>query len=723
MEGYVSKEIEIGGRKLSLETGRFAKQASGAVMVRYADTLVLATVVASEDAVEGTDFLPLSVEYREKTAAAGKFPGGFIKREGRPNEKEILSARLIDRPIRPLFPKGWRYETQVVATVFSFDGENDSDILGAIGASAALAVSDIPFEGPIAEVRVGRIDGQYVVNPPLSQIEKCDMDLTVAGTEDSIVMVEGESKEILESDMIGALEFAHKNIKEIVALQKEFASLVDRKKREIKKDDVNEALVEDVKSLAGARISELNRSVLKKADRSERTKKMKEDVLLALAEKYPDQEAAIGNILHDIERDDMRQMILKEGRRLDGRGVRDVRPITCEIGLLPRTHGSSLFTRGETQSLTSVTLGTKLDEQTIDGLLPESTKRFMLHYNFPSYSVGEVGRMSGPGRREIGHGNLAERALKSLVPGQKEFPYTVRIVSDILESNGSSSMATVCAGSLALMDAGVPIAKSVAGIAMGLIKEGNDVAVLTDILGNEDHLGDMDFKVAGTRSGITAFQMDIKIKGISFEIMTRALEQAKEGRAHILGIMEQSISEPRKELSQFAPRMTSMKIPIDMIGAVIGPGGKVIKNIVQQTGAEVNIEDDGSVVIAAVSAESSDKAREMIERLVEMPEVGKVYKGTVKRLMDFGAFVEFLPGKEGLLHISQIDYKRVNKVDDVFKVGDEVEVKLMEVDDMGRYNLSRKVLIENPNPDAPEEEAHSQHPHGGGDRFRRSHRR
>ena len=723
MEGFVFKEIEIGGRKLSIETGRFAKQASGAVMVRYADTLLLATVVAAEKMIEGTDFIPLSVEYREKTAAAGKFPGGFIKREGRPNEKEVLSARLIDRPIRPLFPKGWRYETQVVATVFSFDGENDSDVLGAIGASTALMISDIPFDGPIAEVRIGRAGGQYVVNPLISQLEKSDMDLTVAGTEDSIVMVEGEAREISESEMIGALEFAHKYIKEIVALQKEFAALVGRTKRTVKVEEVNEALVADVKSLAYNRIRELNRMVVKKAERSDRTKAIKEDVLLALAEKYPEQAEKISEVLHDIEREDMRQMILKEGRRLDGRGYKDVRPIACEVGLLPRTHGSALFTRGETQSLTSVTLGTKLDEQTIDGLLPESSKRFMLHYNFPGYSVGEVARMSGPGRREIGHGNLAERALKNLVLGEKEFPYTVRIVSDILESNGSSSMATVCAGSLALMDAGVPIAKSVAGIAMGLIKEGGDVAVITDILGNEDHLGDMDFKVAGTRDGITAFQMDIKIRGISFEIMTRALAQAKEGRYHILGIMEQTISEPRKELSPFAPRMTTMKIPIDMIGAVIGPGGKVIKNIVQQTGAEVNIEDDGSVVIAAVSSESSDKAREMIERLVESPEVGKVYKGTVKRLMDFGAFVEFLPGKEGLLHISQIDHKRVNKVEDVFKVGDEVEVKLMEKDDMGRYNLSRKVLIENPNPHPDEsgEERDSQHRHS--DHSRRGPRR
>jgi polyribonucleotide nucleotidyltransferase len=719
MEGFVAdparriiKEIEIGGRKLSLETGKYAKQASGAVMVRYADTIVLATVVAAENMVEGTDFLPLQVEYREKTSAAGKIPGGFIKREGKPSEKEILSARLIDRPIRPLFPKEWRYETQIVTTVFSFDGENDADILGAIGASTALMISDIPFDGPIAEVRVGRIDGQYVINPLIQQLEKSDMDLTVAGSEDSIVMVEGEAREISEADMIGALEFAHKYIKELVVLQKEFAALVNTPKREVKKDEVSQEFVEEVRSLAYDRIRELNRTILKKSERNERTKAIREEVMLAIMEKHPvddpalraKQEAAIAEILHDIDRDDMRQMILKEGRRLDGRGYKDIRPITCEVGLLPRTHGSALFTRGETQSLTTVTLGTKLDEQTIDGLLPESTKRFMLHYNFPGFSVGEIGKMTGPGRREIGHGNLAERALKNLVPGEKEFPYTVRVVSDILESNGSSSMATVCAGSLALMDAGVPLAKPVAGIAMGLIKEGDDVAVLTDILGNEDHLGDMDFKVAGTRDGITAFQMDIKIRGISFDIMARALEQAKEGRNHILDIMAQTISEPRKELSPYAPRMTSIKIPVDMIGAVIGPQGKVIKNIVQQTGAEVNIEDDGTVVIAAVSGESGNKAKEMIERLVESPEVGKVYKGTVKRLMDFGVFVEFLPGKEGLLHISQIDHKRVAKVEDVFKIGDEVEVKLMEVDDMGRYNLSRKALLENPNANSEQQE-------------------
>jgi polyribonucleotide nucleotidyltransferase len=723
MESYITKEIEIGGRKLLLETGKLAKQANGAVMVRYADTMVLVTAVASEEAVEGQDFLPLSVEYREKTSAAGKIPGGFFKREGKPSEKEVLSARLIDRPIRPLFPKEWTFETQIVATVFSFDGENDADFLGAIGASAALMVSDIPFDGPIAEVRVGRIGGEFVINPTISQLETSDMDLTVAGSEDSIVMVEGESKEVSESELLQALEFAHSHIKEIVRLQKELAIAVNKPKRPVPQKQIPEGLAEEVVRMVGPRISELNRQILKKADRSERLQAIRDEIVEELAEKYPEQEGAIEEIIHDVERQDMRMMILREARRLDGRSYKDIRPITCEVGLLPRTHGSALFTRGETQSLTTVTLGTKLDEQLIDGLLPESTKRFMLHYNFPGYSVGEVSRMSGPGRREIGHGNLAERALKNIAPSEKEFPYTIRVVSDILESNGSSSMATVCAGSLALFDAGVPMKKPVAGIAMGLVKEGDEVAVLSDILGNEDHLGDMDFKVAGTRDGITAFQMDIKIRGISFEILSRALEQAREGRLHILEIMEETISQPRSELSPYAPRLTTIRIPVDMIGAVIGPQGKVIKNIVQQTGAEVNIEDDGSVLIAAVSQEAGSRAKEMIEKLVEAPEVGKVYKGVVKRLMDFGVFVEFLPGKEGLLHISQIDHKRTNRVEDVFKVGDEVEVKLMEIDEMGRYNLSRKVLIENPNPTSSREDlddSHDRHRgHSRGDYSRR----
>jgi polyribonucleotide nucleotidyltransferase len=688
-----TKDIEVDGRVLSIETGKFAKQADGAVMVRYADTMVLATVVSAKEAVEGQDFVPLQVEYREKTSAAGKIPGGFFKREGRPTEKEILSSRLIDRPIRPLFPKNYRYETQVLVTVYSSDQEHDADVLGAIGASAALLISDVPFDGPIAEVRVGRVDGKHVINPTLAQLEKSDMDLVVAGTAESVVMVEGEAKETSEAEFLEAMKVAHEAIKKIIRAQLEFAQGIAKPKRQIETEAVDPALLAEVSALAGERIKSLNRSVLSKDERSKQREGIETEVEQHLAEKYPEKEHPISQLLHDIEREDMRLMILDEGRRLDGRPHTEIRSITCEVGLLPRTHGSSLFTRGETQSLTTVTLGTKPDEQLIEGLFPESTKRFMLHYNFPPFSVGEVGRVGGPGRREIGHGNLAERALKNLVPPETEFPYTIRVVSDILESNGSSSMATVCAGSLALMDGGVPIQKAVAGIAMGLVKEEDRVAILSDILGNEDHLGDMDFKVAGTRDGITAFQMDIKIKGISFEILERALQQAREGRLRILDIMDQTIAGPRKDLSSYAPRLTSLKIPVDMIGAVIGPGGKTIRHIVQESGAEVNIEEDGTVVIASVNKESTDRAREMIERITEVPEVGKVYKATVRKIMDFGAFCEFLPGKEGLLHISQIDTRRINKVADVLKVGDVVEVRLMKIDDEGRFNLSRKVLL------------------------------
>jgi polyribonucleotide nucleotidyltransferase len=688
-----TKDIEVDGRVLSIETGKFAKQADGAVMVRYADTMVLATVVSAKDAVEGQDFVPLQVEYREKTSAAGKIPGGFFKREGRPTEKEILSSRLIDRPIRPLFPKNYRYETQVLVTVYSSDQEHDADVLGAIGASAALLISDVPFDGPIAEVRVGRVDGKHVINPTLAQLEKSDMDLVVAGTAESVVMVEGEAKETSEVEFLEAMKVAHEAIKRIISAQLEFAQGIAKPKRRIETDAVDPALMAEVSTLAGERIKSLNRSVLSKDERSKQREGVETELKQQLAEKYPEKEHLVSQLLHDIEREDMRLMILNEGRRLDGRPLTEIRPITCEVGLLPRTHGSSLFTRGETQSLTTVTLGTKPDEQLIEGLFPESTKRFMLHYNFPPFSVGEVGRVGGPGRREIGHGNLAERALKNLVPPETEFPYTIRVVSDILESNGSSSMATVCAGSLALMDGGVPIQKAVAGIAMGLVKEQDRVAILSDILGNEDHLGDMDFKVAGTRDGITAFQMDIKIKGISFEILERALQQAREGRLKILDVMDQTIARPRKDISSYAPRLTSLKIPVDMIGAVIGPGGKTIRHIVQESGAEVNIEEDGTVVIASVNKESTDRAREMIERITELPEVGKVYKATVRKIMDFGAFCEFLPGKEGLLHISQIDTRRINKVSDVLKVGDVVEVRLIKIDDEGRVNLSRKVLL------------------------------
>lgn len=688
----VKKEIQIGNNILSFEVGRFAKQADGAVMARYADTMVLATVVAAKEPAEGMDYFPLQVEYREKMAAAGKIPGGFLKREGRPTDKEILSARLIDRPIRPMFPSWYHNEMQIIVNVFSSDQQNDADVLGACAASAALMVSDSPFDGPIAEVRVGRINGQFIINPTYQELETSDMDVTVAGTDDSIVMVEGESREISEADMLEALKFGHEAIKKICAIQKELASEIGKAKRAMTIPDVNADLISEVKSLATEKIRTTVNTVLTKEARSRANETIAQEVLTALAEKYPEQEIVIKEILHDIEKEEMRSMILQKKKRLDGRGLTDIRPITCEVGVLPRTHGSALFTRGETQSLTTVTLGTKLDEQILDGLLPETTRRFMLHYNFPPFSVGEIKRLA-TSRREVGHGNLAERALKNLIPGEKEFAYTIRIVSDILESNGSSSMATVCAGSLALFDAGVPLAKPVAGIAMGLVKEGEQVEVLSDILGNEDHLGDMDFKVAGTRDGITAFQMDIKIKGISTEIMERALAQAKEGRMHILSKMEATIASPRTDLSPYAPRLTSFKIPVDMIGAVIGPGGKTIRGIVSSSGAEINIEDDGTVVVAATSKDASDQAINMVKKIAEVPEVGKTYTATVKKIMDFGAFVEILPGREGLVHVSQLDTKRVEKVADFVKVGDVLEVKLVEIDDKGRLNLSRKALL------------------------------
>ncbi|MGB2867353.1 MAG: polyribonucleotide nucleotidyltransferase [Bacteroidota bacterium] len=689
----VQKEVQLSGKTFSLETGRFAKQADGAVMVRYADTMVLATVVSAREPKEGKDFFPLQVEYREKTAAAGKIPGGFFKREGRPTEKEILSSRLIDRPIRPMFPKNYRNETQLLVTVYSSDMQHDGDILGACAASAALLISDVPFDGPIAEVRVGRVDGKFIINPTFGELERSDLDVTVAGTDDSIVMVEGESSEISEADMLEALRVGHDAIKTLCALQKELAREIKKPVRAIAEPEIPAGLLEEVKTLAAKRLQELSKTVLTKEDRSEQTNKVYTDIQTALAEQFPEKEGLIDELIHDIEKDAMRSTILNEKKRLDGRSLKDIRPITCEVGLLPRTHGSALFTRGETQSLTSATLGTKMDEQMIDGLLPETTKRFMLHYNFPPFSVGEVGRVGAVGRREIGHGNLAERSLKKLMPGEKDFPYTLRIVSDILESNGSSSMATVCAGSLALFDAGVPMRRPVAGIAMGLVKEGSKVAILSDILGNEDHLGDMDFKVAGTTEGITAFQMDIKIKGISFDVLEQALAQAREGRMHILQVMSQTISAPRAELSRFAPRLQTVMIPVDMIGTLIGPGGKNIRQLVKDSGAEINIDDDGTVTVAAVEKESAEIALKYIRSIIEMPEVGKAYKATVKKIMDFGAFVEILPGKEGLVHVSQLDVKRVEKVDDFVKLGDVIEVKLMAIDREGRLSLSRKALL------------------------------
>jgi polyribonucleotide nucleotidyltransferase len=688
----VTKEIKIGTQTLSLETGRFAKQANGAVMARYGDTMVLATVVASRDRGDEIDYFPLQVEFREKMSAAGKIPGGFLKREGRPTDKEILTARLIDRPIRPMFPDGYRRETQIIVTVFSSDQQNDADVLGACAASAALMVSELPFDGPIAEVRIGRVNGEMLINPTFAELETSDMDITVAGTADSILMVEGESKEISEETMLAALKFGHDAIKQICALQSEFAAAVGKEKLALVFPVVDPALEADVKALAEQTYRTTVATVLKKEERAAANEAIETDVQAKLAEKYPDQQKAIHQILHDLEKVEMREMILRDKKRLDGRSLTEIRPISIEVGLLPRTHGSALFTRGETQSLTTATLGTKSDEQITDGLNTMLPRRFMLHYNFPPFSVGETGRLM-TGRREVGHGNLAERALKILMPTEKEFPYTIRIVSDILESNGSSSMATVCAGTLAMFDGGVPLKKPVAGIAMGLVKEGDRVAVLSDILGNEDHLGDMDFKVCGTADGITAFQMDIKIKGITIAIMETALNQAKDGRMHILGKMNAVISAPRTDISQYAPRLTTIKVPIDTIGAIIGPGGKNIRAIVAASGAEINIEDDGSVVIAATTVESANIAISMIQGISASPEIGKVYKATVKKIMDFGAFVEILPGKEGLVHVSQLDTKRVEKVADHFKVGDQFEVKLLEIDDKGRLNLSRKAVL------------------------------
>jgi polyribonucleotide nucleotidyltransferase len=688
----VKKEVEIGGKVFSIETGRYARQANGSVMVRYGDTMVLVSAVASTEVKENQDFFPLQVEYREKTSAAGKFPGGFIKREGRPTEKEILTSRLIDRPIRPLFPENFMNETQIIAFVLSYDGQNDADILSAIGASAALTISDIPFDGPIAEVRVGRINGQLIVNPTHTEIEQSDLELIVAGTSDSIIMVEGESKEVGEEELLNALRFAQVEIKKLVQLQIELRNEAGKHKWEIKTNAIDEELKKEVLELAGGKFKDIVHSVLTKEERSAKNKQLQEEVVLALAERFPDQEKVIASILHDLEKELMRERILTEGIRLDGRNTTQVRPITIELGVLPRTHGSALFTRGETQSLTTVTLGTKNDEQIIDGLREEYTKRFMLHYNFPPFSVGEVGRMTGVGRREIGHGNLAERALKMVLPGEEIFPYTVRVISDILESNGSSSMATVCAGSLSMMDAGIGISKSVAGIAMGLVKEGERFAILSDILGNEDHLGDMDFKVAGTESGITAFQMDIKIQGISFEIMEKALQQAREGRLHILGIMDQSLGKPREQLSEYAPRLISMKVEQDQIGLVIGPGGKTIQGMQRLFGVEINIEEDGTVNIASPNKENAQKCKEYIKKMTATPEIGEIYEGVITKLMDFGAFVEIIPGKEGLLHISQIDNKRVEKVSDYFKVGDKVTVKLIKIEN-GKLSLSRKELL------------------------------
>ncbi|UCF62948.1 MAG: polyribonucleotide nucleotidyltransferase [bacterium] len=688
----IKKERDIGGKTLSIETGKMAKQANGSAVVRYGDTMVLVTATCNKEPREDVDFFPLSVEYQEKTYAAGKIPGGFFKREGRPSEKEILSARLIDRPLRPLFPDGFKNETQVVAFVLSSDRENDGDVLGTLGASVALSISDIPFEGPIAAVRVGRIAGELIINPTYSQTNESDLELIIAGTEDSILMVEGESREVSEQDMIAALKFGHQFIKEIIDLEKEIIQEFSPTKLEIVPPEIPQDLLQKVDEFARKKIKKAIQETDKK-NRHEALREILKEAESTYPEEFENYASMIKEQLHQIEKEEMRSMIINESRRLDGRGMDDIRDISCETSILPRAHGSALFTRGQTQSLGVTTLGTKIDEQIVETLEGESSKSYMLHYNFPPFSVGEVRFFRGPGRREIGHGNLAERSLKTILPSDESFPYTIRIVSDILESNGSSSMASVCSGSLCLMDAGVPVKCHVAGIAMGLIKEDKEVRILTDILGDEDHLGDMDFKVAGTREGITAFQMDIKISGLSFEIMEEALEKAHSARLKILDIMESTIDKPKADISPYAPRIITLMIPTDRIGEVIGPSGKVIRGIIEETGVKIDIDDSGLTVIASPDVEMANLAKKRIETIIEEPETGKVYEATVKRIMNFGAFAEFLPGKEGLIHISELDASHVKTVTDVVKIGDKVHVILKEIDREGRYNLSRKAFL------------------------------
>ena len=682
-------EGEVGGRRLVLETGVMAKQANGAVVARYVDTVVLSTAVASKVERVGADFLPLTVDYQEKAYAAGRIPGGFFKREGRQSEKEVLTSRLIDRPIRPLFPEGFYYDTQIIASVLSIGDESSMDLMAMIAASAALSISDIPFNGPIGAVRVGLIDGNYIINPGQKEIAATALNLVVAGTADAIMMVEGGAHELSEDHMLKALAIAHEEIRKIVALQQELVTKVGKTKREVTTIEIDKELEAQVTSLAMERLHSCI-TIPNKLERQKTLDALLDDIKKQLQNDDPSRDLQISKIFLNLEKDEVRKIILEKSIRSDGRKPDEIRPISSAVGLLPRTHGSGLFTRGETQALVVTTLGTSDDEQRIDSLEGEYYKSFMLHYNFPPFSVGEVKFLRGPGRREVGHGVLAERALKPVIPPKEDFPYTVRIVSDILESNGSSSMATVCGGTLALMDAGVPIKAPVAGIAMGLIKEGEKTIVLSDILGLEDHLGDMDFKVTGTSAGITALQMDMKIGGITIDIMRSALQQAKEGRLYILGKMLETLPAPRTDLNPFAPRIMTIQINPDKIKDVIGSGGKVIRSIVEQTGAKIDIEDSGLVSIASADESAALKAREIIEGIVQDAEVGKLYTGKVRRIMDFGAFVEIFPGTEGLLHISQIADHRIEKVTDELKQGDEIIVKVLEIDRQGKIRLSRK---------------------------------
>lgn len=688
-------ETTVAGRVLKADIGRVAEQAGGALLCSYGDTVVLVTATASSEPREGISFFPLSVDFEEKQYSAGKIPGGFIKREGRPTEKAVLTSRLIDRPIRPLFPKGYRNDVQVIATVLSVDQDCDPAIVAMIGSSIALSISDIPFDGPTGSVCIGRVDGEFVVNPNEEQGAVSDMHVVVSGTKEAIMMVEAGAHEVSEETMLDAILLAHEEIKKIIEFVEEITNEVGKEKvTDYIKFETNPEIVEKVKEIA---FDDMREAILtfEKQERSANIDKVKADVMERLSEEYPEQEADIKDALEKLVKMHVRSLIVKDGIRPDHRKTDEIRPISCEVGLLPRTHGSGLFTRGQTQALTIATLGALGDAQILDGLGAREIKRYMHHYNFPPYSVGETRFLRGPGRREIGHGALAERALVPVLPAEEEFPYAIRLVSEVLSSNGSSSQASVCGSTLSLLDAGVPIKAPVAGIAMGLIKEDDDVAILSDIQGMEDFLGDMDFKVAGSEKGITAIQMDIKIHGIDKAILTTALEQARLGRIHILNKMLDVISEPREELSQYAPRIIKTKIHPDKIRDVIGPGGKVINKIIADTEVKIDIEDDGTIFITAANLEQGNKAIKIIEDIVAEVEVGKIYDGKVARVTNFGAFVEVLPGKEGLCHISQLDKERTNKVEDLFNVGDPIRVKVTEIDKQGRVNLSRKaVLIE-----------------------------
>ena len=687
------------GKSLSVETGRIAKQADGSVVVRMGDTMVLCTAVSAKEPKPGQNFFPLTVDHKESFSAAGRFPGGFMKREGRSNEKEILSSRLIDRVLRPLFPKGYYNDTQVISSVISSDDENDGDVLGAVGASLALHLSDVPFDGPMGEVRVGRINGEYIINPTVTELKESDIDMVVGGTRDSVLMIEGEMDEISEIEMLEAIKVAHASIAKLCDFQDELRKELGKEKREFIPAKADETVESEVKTLAEEKMKAVIGIGLGKEEYNAKIKEIKDAVIATLEEQEKD-EAFISEakgLLSQIEKDELRNMILTQKRRIDGRSPVDIRDIWTQVGYIPRTHGSSIFTRGETQALVSVTLGTKRDEQNVDTLFDQEAKKFMLHYNFPPYSVGEAGFMRGPGRREIGHGHLAERALRKMMPSFDEFSYVVRVISDITESNGSSSMASVCGGSLALMDAGVPLRKPVAGIAMGMIVGEENTVVLSDIRGEEDFMGDMDFKTAGSVDGITACQMDMKVQGISFEIIEEALEQARVGRLHILERMTESISVARPELSQYAPQFLKMEIDGSDIGAVIGPGGKVIQTLQKETGTEIIIEENdkgkGVITISANDLAKAEEAKKRIKMIVGHLEEGATYKGVVKSIKDFGAFVEVAPGKDGLLHISEIDHKRVEKVSDYLALGDEIDVVLLKVEHGGKLRLSRKALM------------------------------